>query len=45
MMKLYENFYRLRCKNLLLTHMGEEMLAQKNTIPLPTIEDGMVIEI
>jgi ribonuclease BN (tRNA processing enzyme) len=43
--KLRENFPRLGCKKILLTHLGEEMLAHKGEIDLPIAEDGMVLEI
>jgi ribonuclease BN (tRNA processing enzyme) len=43
--KLEENLSRLECKEILLTHMGEEMLARKGEVKLRSAEDGMVIEI
>ena len=43
--KLEENLHRLECKNILLTHMGEEMLARRDEVKLRTAEDGMVVEI
>ena len=43
--KLEENLARLECKNILLTHLGEEMLARKEEVKLRLAEDGMVVEI
>ena len=40
-----ENLPRLKCKNLVLTHMGEEMLSHRLELPVKTAEDGMVVEI
>ena len=42
---LTANLDRLRCKKLVLTHLGEEMLARRNELSLAVAEDGMVIEI
>jgi ribonuclease BN (tRNA processing enzyme) len=39
-----ENLFRLGCKNLLLTHMGKEMLARREEIEITVAEDGMVVE-
>jgi ribonuclease BN (tRNA processing enzyme) len=36
---------RLECKKLVLTHLGEEMLAHKEELAVVVAEDGMVIEI
>ena len=36
---------RLPCKRIILTHMGESMLAEKLNIPFETAEDGMTVEI
>jgi len=36
---------RLRCKQLVLTHLGEEALSRRNEIAAVVAEDGMVIEI
>lgn len=36
---------RLRCKRLILTHMGEEMLARCESLPVPAAYDGLVVEI
>jgi phosphoribosyl 1,2-cyclic phosphodiesterase len=36
---------RLECRKLVLTHLGEEMLARKNELAVTVAEDGMVIEI
>ena len=44
-LKLRENLPRLGCKKILLTHLGEEMLARAAEIELPLAEDGMVVEI
>ncbi len=43
--KIRENLSRLKCKNLVLTHMGEEMLSHRLELPVKTAEDGMVVEI
>jgi ribonuclease BN (tRNA processing enzyme) len=43
--KLEENLHRLECKSILLTHLGEEMLARRDEVKLRLAEDGMVIEI
>jgi ribonuclease BN (tRNA processing enzyme) len=40
-----KNLPRLRCKNLVLTHMGQEMLARKSELTVTTAEDGMIVEI
>ena len=42
---LHANLPRLRCKKLILTHLGEEMLARQDQLRIPAAEDGMVIEI
>jgi ribonuclease BN (tRNA processing enzyme) len=42
---LQPNLSRLECKRLLLTHLGEEMLARRNELAAPCAEDGMVIDI
>lgn len=36
---------RLECKRLILTHMGEEMLARRGSLPVATAEDGMVVDL
>jgi ribonuclease BN (tRNA processing enzyme) len=41
---LEKHLNQLQCKKIVLTHMGEEMLARRGAVPLPTAEDGMVIE-
>jgi ribonuclease BN (tRNA processing enzyme) len=41
---LRENFSRLECKRLILTHLGEEMLARRNDLAAVLAEDGMVID-
>lgn len=43
--RIQENLSRLECKKLLLTHMGTEMLARREEVPIQLAEDGMVIEI
>jgi ribonuclease BN (tRNA processing enzyme) len=43
--KLREKLPLLGCKRILLTHLGEEMLARGADIDLPLAEDGMVVEI
>jgi ribonuclease BN (tRNA processing enzyme) len=42
---LRDNLPRLGCKTILLTHLGEEMLARRAEIALPLAEDGMVVDI
>lgn len=42
---LQANLARLQCKKLLLTHLGEEMLAREKETSVPLAADGMVIEI
>ena len=42
---LRANRERLDAKNLLLTHLGEEMLARKNQLEIPFAEDGMVLTV
>jgi ribonuclease BN (tRNA processing enzyme) len=42
---LKENLSRLQCRQLLLTHLGEEMMRRKNELEVRVAEDGMVIEI
>jgi len=44
-LKLRENLPRLQCRKLVLTHLGEEMLARKKDISEMLAEDGMVFEI
>lgn len=45
--RLEENRSRLQCKNILLTHMGGEMLARREALhpQVRLAEDGMVLEI
>ncbi|MGH7824754.1 MAG: MBL fold metallo-hydrolase [Candidatus Binatia bacterium] len=43
--KLRGNLQRLECKRLLLTHLGEEMLARRHELPVAMAQDGMVVEI
>jgi ribonuclease BN (tRNA processing enzyme) len=42
---LWANRERLECKKLLLTHLGEEMLARKNQLEIAFAEDGMVLTV
>jgi ribonuclease BN (tRNA processing enzyme) len=42
---LAANLSRLRCKQLVLTHLGAEMLAHRNEISSLVADDGMVLEI
>ena len=42
---LRENLPRLHCKRLVLTHLGEEMLARRTELAVVCAEDGMLIEI
>ncbi len=42
--KLEENLPRLKCKKLLLTHMGEEMLARRSELSVAAAEDGMSLD-
>jgi ribonuclease BN (tRNA processing enzyme) len=41
---LQANLSRLQCKKLVLTHLGEEMLARRDELTTTLAEDGMVIE-
>ena len=43
--RIEENLSRLACRRLVLTHLGEEMLARKGEVKVCLAEDGMVIEI
>lgn len=42
---LEAHLQQLRCKKLVLTHLGEEMLARRAQVSVPLAEDGMVIEL
>jgi ribonuclease BN (tRNA processing enzyme) len=42
---LAANLDRLRCKQLVLTHLGEEMLAHRDEISALIVDDGMVLEV
>ena len=42
---LQAKWSRLQCRRLILTHLGEEMLARKNELAVETAADGMVIEV
>jgi ribonuclease BN (tRNA processing enzyme) len=44
-LKLREKLKDLQCKKLLLTHVGEQMLARRQELPVTMVEDGMVVEI
>ncbi len=44
-LKLRENLPRLECKKLILTHLGDEMLARRKVLPVTTAEDGMIFEL
>lgn len=43
--QIVENRIRLGCKRLILTHLGEEMLARSGELDVEIAEDGMVVEI
>lgn len=43
--RLEANLGRLHCKRLLLTHMGQEMLARRPGLKIATAEDGMIVEL
>jgi ribonuclease BN (tRNA processing enzyme) len=42
---LSENLPRLACKRLLLTHVGDSMLARSHALPVTIATDGMVLEL
>jgi len=42
---LEANLSRLHCRQLVLTHLGEEMLAHQNELAVQVAVDGMVIEV
>jgi ribonuclease BN (tRNA processing enzyme) len=42
---LQANLSRLQCRRLILTHLGEEMLAHRNELAVQTAADGLVIEV
>ena len=42
---LEENLPRLGCKRIVLTHLGEEMLARRNELAVICAEDGMVLDL
>ena len=44
-LKLRENLPRLECKKLLLTHLGDDMLARQKELPVMLAEDGMIIDL
>ncbi|MFQ5684060.1 MAG: MBL fold metallo-hydrolase [Candidatus Binatia bacterium] len=43
--KIQENLSRLKCKELILTHLGQEMLVRKGELAVKVAEDGMVLEL
>jgi ribonuclease BN (tRNA processing enzyme) len=44
-LRVREKLQRLQCKKILLTHLGEQMLARRQELPVMMAEDGMVFEI
>ncbi len=42
---LQANLSRLQCRQLILTHLGEEMLARQDELAIMVAADGMVIEV
>jgi ribonuclease BN (tRNA processing enzyme) len=44
-LKLKEVLPRLECKRIVLTHLGEAMLARRNEFAIECAEDGMMIEL
>jgi ribonuclease BN (tRNA processing enzyme) len=42
---LAANLARLNCKKLVLTHLGEDMLARRHELSTTIAEDGMVLEV
>jgi len=42
---LQADFQRLQCRRLVLTHLGEEMLARRQELAVPIAEDGMILEL
>jgi len=42
---LAANLARLNCKKLVLTHLGEDMLARRHELSTTMAEDGMVVEV
>jgi ribonuclease BN (tRNA processing enzyme) len=42
---LKDKLARLRCRRILLTHLGEEMLNRQQDLTIPCASDGMVVEI
>lgn len=43
--ELRESLPRLQCKRLLLTHLGDEMLARQKELPVSLADDGLVIDL
>ncbi len=44
-LKLRQDLPRLECKKLILTHLGDEMLARKKELAVTMAEDGMVFDL
>jgi ribonuclease BN (tRNA processing enzyme) len=42
---LHATLSRLQCRQLILTHLGEEMLAHQDELAVQVAVDGMVIEV
>lgn len=42
---LHANLPRLECRRIVITHLGDEMLARKDELSVTVADDGMVIEI
>jgi hypothetical protein len=42
---LQADLKRLQCRRLILTHLGEEMLACRDQLAIQVADDGMEIEI
>jgi hypothetical protein len=43
--EIVQNRSRLGCKRLILTHLGDEMLARSEELDVELAEDGMVLEV
>jgi hypothetical protein len=41
---LQANLPRLECKKLVITHLGDDMLARRAQLPMTVADDGMMIE-
>ncbi len=44
-LKMAQDLPRLKCKKLILTHLGDEMLTRKKELPVTVAEDGMVFDL